>query len=159
MYRNCNWLSTDLTYNHIFWAKSPNQIMFQNEIWLRFFRSKCLWSYRSQSQSIAHFFGQTFRKIIMFNVKLNEWKKLQEIQQFIHFSINCWIKIAENTSFFSFFMYFFNCKATKIELWDWYWNDRQSQSFCLSFKMIYRSKKPLILDVIVIVIGKLWLIS
>ena len=133
--------------------------MFQNVTWLRFFRSKCVWSFRSQSQSIAHFFGQTFGKIIMFNVKLNESKKLQEIQQFIHFSINCLIKIAEKSSIFSLFMYSFNCKATKIELCDWYGNDRQSQSFCLSFKMIYRSKKPLILDVIVIVIGKLWLIS
>ena len=56
-------------------------------------------------------------------------------------------------------MLFLNCKARKIEFCDWKLNDRQSQSFCLSFKVIYRSKKPLILDVIVIVIGKSWLIS
>ena len=37
---------------------------------------------------------------------------------------------------------------------NWQWNDRQSQSFCLSFKVIYRSKKPLILSMIVIVSGK-----
>ena len=52
-------------------------------------------------------------------------------------------------------MLFLNCKARKIEFCDWKLNDRQSQSFCLSFKVIYRSKKPLILDMIVIVIGKL----
>ena len=42
---------------------------------------------------------------------------------------------------------------------DWQWNDRQSQSFCLSFKVIFRSKKPLILDVIVIVIGNFVIVT
>ena len=44
---------------------------------------------------------------------------------------------------------------------DWQCNDRQSQSFCLSFKVIFRSKKPLILDVIVIgnfvIVNPVWL--
>ena len=62
--------------------------------------------------------------------------------------------MAENFSIFTLFMHSLNCKATKIELCDWYGNDRQSQSIYLSFKMIYRSNKPLILDMIVIVIGK-----
>ena len=37
--------------------------------------------------------------------------------------------------------------------------NRQSQSFCLSFKVIFRSKKPLILDVIVIVIGNFVIVT
>ena len=41
---------------------------------------------------------------------------------------------------------------------DWQWNDRQSQSFCLSFKVIFPSK-PLILDVIVIVIGNFVIVN
>ena len=83
---------TDTTDNHFFWAKSPNQITFQSVIWLGFFRSKCLWSFRSQSQSIAHFFADfkengTFFTI--FTQSLNckiEWmsKNCRKCNNFCH---------------------------------------------------------------------------
>ena len=61
------------------------------------------------------FFWHTFRKIIMFNVKLKEWTtNYRKYNNFLQFSIYHLIKIAENTSILHFSCILSTTKPQKV---------------------------------------------
>ena len=129
-----------------------NQILIQNLIWLGFLHSKFLQSLHSQSQLIAHS-NTHFQWNWIFSMSSAHYLLILTLNAKVSILRDLIIKLQKK------FLCFLNYDARTIAFCDWRLNDRQKQSFCLSFILIYRSKKPLILDVIVIVIGKLWLIS
>ena len=128
-----NLLQTQLT---IIFSELNHQIKSRFKVWFD-------WDF--SAQNACDLFARNLNQSLIF---LQTLRKMEHFSQFsrnlLIVKLNVWAKIARNATIFAILRQFFNkhyknttilpisldslnCKARKIELCDWQWNDRQSQ--------------------------------